>query len=72
MLAHIPEHVRNAFIAAEDKRFFQHKGIDERGGTAPTRRCARSGTALPARSPSLIRAFIGNLALLHRVAQLLR
>jgi penicillin-binding protein 1A len=30
-LADIPEHVRNAFIAAEDKRFYQHKGIDERG-----------------------------------------
>lgn len=23
--------MRNAFIAAEDKRFFQHTGIDERG-----------------------------------------
>jgi penicillin-binding protein 1A len=30
-LAEIPEHVRNAFIAAEDRRFYQHKGIDERG-----------------------------------------
>jgi penicillin-binding protein 1A len=30
-LADIPAHVRNAFIAAEDKRFFRHKGIDERG-----------------------------------------
>lgn len=30
-LADIPEHVRKAFVAAEDKRFFQHKGIDERG-----------------------------------------
>jgi penicillin-binding protein 1A len=30
-LAEIPNHVRNAFIAAEDKRFYQHKGIDERG-----------------------------------------
>ncbi len=30
-LARIPDHVRNAFIAAEDKRFYQHKGIDERG-----------------------------------------
>ena len=30
-LADIPEHVQQAFIAAEDKRFFQHKGIDERG-----------------------------------------
>ena len=30
-LADIPDQVRNAFIAAEDKRFYQHKGIDERG-----------------------------------------
>jgi penicillin-binding protein 1A len=30
-LADIPEHVKQAFVAAEDKRFFQHKGIDERG-----------------------------------------
>jgi penicillin-binding protein 1A len=29
-LADIPAHVRQAFIAAEDKRFYQHKGIDER------------------------------------------
>jgi len=30
-LAEVPEHVRNAFIAAEDRRFYQHKGVDERG-----------------------------------------
>jgi membrane carboxypeptidase/penicillin-binding protein len=30
-LAAIPEHVRKAFVAAEDKRFFEHRGIDERG-----------------------------------------
>src|SRR5919206_1869694 len=30
-LADVPESVRRAFVAAEDKRFFQHKGIDERG-----------------------------------------
>jgi penicillin-binding protein 1A len=30
-LADIPEHVQKAFIAAEDKRFFQHGGLDERG-----------------------------------------
>jgi membrane carboxypeptidase/penicillin-binding protein len=30
-LSEIPAHVQNAFIAAEDKRFRQHKGIDERG-----------------------------------------
>jgi penicillin-binding protein 1A len=27
----IPDQVKQAFVAAEDKRFFQHKGIDERG-----------------------------------------
>ncbi|RAI43481.1 transglycosylase domain-containing protein [Rhodoplanes roseus] len=30
-LAEIPKHVQEAFVAAEDKRFYQHKGIDERG-----------------------------------------
>jgi penicillin-binding protein 1A len=30
-LADIPEQVQKAFVAAEDKRFHQHKGIDERG-----------------------------------------
>jgi membrane carboxypeptidase/penicillin-binding protein len=30
-LADIPDHVRKAFVAAEDKRFLQHRGIDERG-----------------------------------------
>jgi penicillin-binding protein 1A len=30
-LKQIPEYVRLAFVAAEDKRFYQHKGIDERG-----------------------------------------
>src|SRR5712691_6445863 len=30
-LADIPDEVRKAFIAAEDKRFHAHKGIDERG-----------------------------------------
>jgi penicillin-binding protein 1A len=30
-LADIPEPVQRAFVAAEDKRFFEHKGIDERG-----------------------------------------
>lgn len=29
-LADIPTHVQQAFIAAEDKRFYEHKGIDER------------------------------------------
>jgi len=30
-ISDIPETVRNAFIAAEDKRFLQHRGVDERG-----------------------------------------
>jgi membrane carboxypeptidase/penicillin-binding protein len=30
-LTDIPDYVQKAFVAAEDKRFFQHKGIDERG-----------------------------------------
>jgi penicillin-binding protein 1A len=30
-LSDIPGSVRQAFVAAEDKRFLQHKGIDERG-----------------------------------------
>lgn len=30
-LGDIPEHVQKAFLAAEDKRFYQHRGIDERG-----------------------------------------
>ena len=31
VLTDLPEHVQKAFIAAEDRRFYQHKGIDERG-----------------------------------------
>ena len=31
VLSDIPEQVRNAFLAAEDKRFYEHHGIDERG-----------------------------------------
>ena len=30
-LSDIPDHVQKAFVAAEDKRFYQHHGIDERG-----------------------------------------
>ena len=31
VLADIPVQVQKAFVAAEDKRFYEHKGIDERG-----------------------------------------
>jgi penicillin-binding protein 1A len=30
-LTQIPEFVQRAFVSAEDQRFFEHKGIDERG-----------------------------------------
>ena len=30
-LDEIPDYVQKAFVAAEDKRFYQHRGIDERG-----------------------------------------
>src|SRR6516225_9425936 len=30
-LADIPEAVQRAFVAAEDRRFYQHHGVDERG-----------------------------------------
>jgi penicillin-binding protein 1A len=30
-LEDIPLHVQKAFLAAEDKRFYEHKGVDERG-----------------------------------------
>ncbi len=30
-LAQIPQFVQRAFVSAEDQRFFEHKGIDERG-----------------------------------------
>ena len=30
-LSDLPDYVAKAFVAAEDKRFFQHHGIDERG-----------------------------------------
>ena len=30
-ISKIPEHVKNAFIAIEDKRFYSHNGIDYKG-----------------------------------------
>ena len=30
-LADIPDYVQKAFVAAEDRRFFQHHGVDQRG-----------------------------------------
>src|SRR5436190_3207485 len=31
VLSDIPEHVQKAFVAAEDRHFYEHHGIDERG-----------------------------------------
>jgi penicillin-binding protein 1A len=30
-LQNIPDYVQKAFVAAEDKRFYEHQGVDERG-----------------------------------------
>ena len=39
----IPEHVVLAFIAAEDRRFFEHPGIDYRGVLRAVVRLVRTG-----------------------------
>src|ERR1041385_908125 len=31
-LARVPRHVQDAFIATEDRRFYEHSGLDWRGG----------------------------------------
>jgi penicillin-binding protein 1A len=41
----VPPHVVNAFIAAEDRRFFEHSGIDYRGVLRAVARLARTGNA---------------------------
>ncbi|MDQ2670724.1 MAG: transglycosylase domain-containing protein, partial [Gemmatimonadota bacterium] len=38
----VPEHVRNAFLAVEDRRFYQHEGIDWRGMARATLRNIRA------------------------------
>ncbi len=40
-LSDIPEQVQKAFVAAEDKRFYEHKGIDERGADPRLHRQSR-------------------------------
>ncbi|MBO0752026.1 MAG: transglycosylase domain-containing protein, partial [Bradyrhizobiaceae bacterium] len=43
-LREVPVHVQRAFIAAEDQRFYEHKGVDERGIVrAMVANMARSG-----------------------------
>lgn len=41
----IPEHVVLAFVAAEDRRFFEHRGIDYRGVLRALVRLVRTGNA---------------------------
>jgi penicillin-binding protein 1A len=41
----IPEHVVLAFVAAEDRRFFEHPGVDYRGVLRAVVRLARTGNA---------------------------
>ena len=38
----VPEHVRNAFLAVEDRRFYEHEGIDWRGMVRATFRNIRA------------------------------
>lgn len=42
-IAQVPVHVRQAFIATEDRRFYRHKGIDWRGFVRAALRNARAG-----------------------------
>src|SRR5918996_4305316 len=43
-LARVPRHVRAAFIAVEDRRFYYHGGVDWRSaGRAPVRNLAALG-----------------------------
>ncbi|MDH5241744.1 MAG: transglycosylase domain-containing protein, partial [Gammaproteobacteria bacterium] len=41
----VPRHVIDAFIAAEDRRFFEHSGIDYRGVLRAVLRLAQTGDA---------------------------
>ena len=57
-LRDIPVHVQRAFISAEDKRFYQHKGVDERslirafiGNLAQSGRPRRAGRSCSKGSP---------------------
>lgn len=45
-LASVPEHVRHAFLATEDRRFYEHDGVDPRGVLRAT---VRNITALGVR-----------------------
>jgi 1A family penicillin-binding protein len=42
-LAKVPEHVRTAFIATEDRRFYKHNGLDWRGFARAAARNLRAG-----------------------------
>jgi membrane carboxypeptidase/penicillin-binding protein len=59
-LADMPDHLIKAFIAAEDKRFYEHTGIDERGLIR-----AMIGNLMPSRRPQ------GGSTITQQVAKLL-
>ncbi|HET7468876.1 MAG TPA: transglycosylase domain-containing protein, partial [Gemmatimonadales bacterium] len=45
-LARVPRHVRAAFIAVEDRRFYYHHGVDWRSaGRALVRNLSRAGVS---------------------------
>ena len=51
----IPDRIKQAFISAEDKNFYDHHGFDPRRHRRRALRCRRqrrAGCAAPRRSPS--------------------
>jgi penicillin-binding protein 1A len=51
-LSDVPDHVQKAFVAAEDKRFFQHGAWTSAGSSAPSSATSRNSDARRAAPPS--------------------
>src|SRR5208337_1940629 len=68
VLADIPEHVQKSFLAAEDKRFYEHHGIDERGIIrAFISNLAHSGR--PAGGSTITQQVVKNLLVEHALSK---
>jgi len=57
----IPYHVRNAFIAIEDERFFEHNGVDIRGVGRAAHRLVSSGGAVTEGASTITQQLIKNM-----------